>query len=213
MKNTIIQLCILVLAVSSFAQGTKSIVLNPPDLTRGSTVMKALSARASEKAFDTTELKLKDLSDLLWAANGINRPGSGKRTAPSAMNAQDVDVYVTMKSGIWFYNAKKNILESVAKGDYRKLVADKQENFSNAPVFCLLVSDISRFPVGTDSLKMIWAAFDAGIVSQNISLFCASAGLSTRPRASMDQQKLREVLKLRDTQRLMLNNPVSYSKD
>jgi len=213
MKKIILQICIVILAISSFAQAPKPIMLNPPDLTRGSAVMKALSARASEKAFDTAALKLQDLSDLLWAANGINRPESGKRTAPSAMNAQDIDVYLSMKSGIWFYNAKKNRLESVADGDYRKFVADKQENFSNAPVFCLLVSDISRFPVGTDSLKMIWAAFDAGIVSQNISLFCASAGLATRPRGSMDQQKLREVLKLRDTQRLMLNNPVSYLKD
>ena len=118
-----------------------------------------------------------------------------------------------MKSGIYLYDAKKHILESVVDGDYRKLVADKQENFAKAPVICLLVSDISRFRSGGDSLKIIWAAFDAGIVSQNISLFCASVGLATRPRASMDQQKLRKILKLKDSQRLMLNNPVSYKKD
>jgi nitroreductase len=81
---------------------------------------------------------------------------------------------------------------------------------AKAPVICVLVSDISRFRAGADSLKLIWAAEDAGIVSQNISLFCASIGLATRPRASMDQQKLREILKLKDTQHLMLNNPVSY---
>ena len=213
MRKTIIQICFAVLAGSLFAQGTKTIVLNPPDLTRGLPVMKALSVRASEKDFDTAKLKLQDLSDLLWAANGINRPDIGKRTAPSAQNAQDIDIYVVMKSGIYLYDAKKHILESVADGDYRKLVADRQENFAKAPVICLLVSDISRFRNGGDSLKLAWAAFDAGIVSQNISVFCASVGLATRPRASMDQQKLREIMKLKDSQRLMLNDPVSYKKD
>lgn len=73
-----------------------------------------------------------------------------------------------------------------------------------------LVSDISRFRFGEDSLRLAWAAMDAGIVSQNISLFCASVGFATRPRAGMNQQKLREILTLKDSQHLMLNNPVSY---
>ena len=77
----------------------------------------------------------------------------------------------------------------------------------------MLVSDISKFRSGEDSLKLVWAAADAGIASQNISLFCASVGFATIPRASMDQQKLREILKLKDSQHLMLNNPVSYKKD
>jgi SagB-type dehydrogenase family enzyme len=212
MKKIIIYGWFAILASSLFAQGTRTIILNPPDLTRGLPVMKALSLRASGKDFDTTALKLQDLSDLLWAANGINRMETGKRTAPSAMNAQDIDVYVSMKSGIYLYDAKRHVLESVVGGDFRKLLADKQENFATAPVICLLVSDISRFRSGDDALKMTWAAFDAGIVSQNISLFCASLGLDTRPRASMDQQKLRTLLKLKDSQHLMLNNPVSYQK-
>ena len=213
MKKIIIYIWFAVLSSSLFAQGIKTIVLNPPNLTRGFSVMKALSLRASEKNFDTATLKLQDLSDLLWAANGINRADVGKRTAPSAMNAQDIDVYVSMKSGFYLYDAKKHSLELVVDGDYRKLVADKQENFATAAVICLLVSDISRFHNGGDSSKLILAAFDAGIVSQNISIFCASVGLSTRPRATMNQQKLREILKLKDSQRLLLNNPVSYKKN
>ncbi len=213
MKKFIIYACFALFTVSSFSQSTKTIVLNPPDLNRGLPVMRALTVRASEKDFDTAALKIQDLSDLLWAADGINRPESGKRTAPSAQNAQDIDVYVSVKSGIYLYNAGKNLLEPVADGDYRKLIADKQENVAKAPAILLLVSDISRFRSGGDSLKLIWAAFDAGIVSQNISLFCASAGLATRPRASMDQQKLKEILKLKSTQHLMLNNPVSCKKN
>ena len=84
---------------------------------------------------------------------------------------------------------------------------------AKAPLICLLVSDISRFKFGEDSLKLEWAAADAGIVSENISIFCASVGFATRPRASMDKQKLRKLLGLKETQYLMLNNPVSYIKD
>lgn len=189
------------------------ITLNPPDLTRGLPVMKALSLRASEREFDTTSLSLQDLSDLLWAANGVNRPESGKRTAPSAINAQDIDIYVCMKSGVYLYNANNHLLNLVVPGDYRKLVAGSQEDVLKAPVICLLVSDISRFSRGDETKKLVWAAEDAGIVSQNISIFCASVGLATVPRATMDFPKLKEVLKLKDSQYLMLNNPVSYKKE
>jgi len=209
MKKIII--CFSFLLSSMFAQGT--IVLNPPDLTRGLTVMKALSLRSSERDFDTISPSLQDLSDLLWAANGINRPESGKRTAPSAINAQDINVYVFIKSGVYLYNPNKHLLDFVISGDYRKLVAGRQENIAKAPVMCLLVSDISRFSRGEDSLKLVWAAEDAGIVSQNISIFCASVGLATVPQAPMDSQKLREILKLKDSQHLMLNNPVAYKKE
>ncbi len=213
MKKIIVCFCILVLASSLFSQNLNTIVLNPPDLTRGLPVMKALSVRASVKEFDTTRLKLQDLSDLLWAANGINRPDVGKRTAPSAQNAQDIDVYVFMNSGIYLYNAPKHSLDMVVENDHRGFIAGKQENVAWPPVICLLVSDISRFHFGADSLKLVWAAEDAGIVSQNISVFCASVGLVTRPRAGMDQEKLRAILNLKETQHLMLNHPVSYKKE
>ena len=141
-----------------FAQNTKTIVLNPPNMTRGLPVMKALSLRASANEYDTTRISLQDLSDLLWASNGINRPDVGKRTAPSAINAQDIDVYVCMASGTYLYDAKKHALDLMIIGDYRKLVAGRQENVAKAPVICLLVSDISRFKFGADSIKLVWAA-------------------------------------------------------
>jgi SagB-type dehydrogenase family enzyme len=213
MKNIAVYIWLTILAYPLFAQSTKTIVLNPPDMTRGLPVMKALSLRASATDFDTTKIKLQDLSDLLWASNGVNRPDVGKRTAPSAINAQDIDVYVSMESGIYLYDAKKHILDLITDGDYRKLIAGRQENVAKAPVICLLVSDISRFKFGEDSLKLVWAAEDAGIVSQNISLFCASIDLATRPRATMDLIKLHELLKLKKSQYLMLNNPVSIKKD
>ena len=213
MKKTLIHIWFIILTSSSFAQSTNTIVLNPPDLNRGLPLMRALSLRASTTQWDTTNLNLQDLSELLWAANGINRPEISKRTAPSAMNAQDIDVYAFLKSGIYLYDAKKHLLELVVDSDHRNLIAGTQENVAKAPVICLMVTDIAKFKVGDDSLKLFWAAADAGIVSQNISIYCASVGLATRPRASMDQEKLREILKLKDSQHLMLNNPVSYKKD
>ena len=213
MKRIIAYLCFTAIVSSVAAQESKTIILNPPDLTRGLPVMQALSLRVSATEFDTTSLSLQDMSDLLWAANGINRPESGKRTAPSARNWQDIDVYVVMKSGAYIYNHTKHSLNFITGGDHRALVAGRQENFAVAPLFCVMVSDFSRFSSGDDSSKMVIAAYDAGIVSQNISIFCASVGLDTRVRAWMDKEKLRDILKLKDSQHLMLNNPVSYKKD
>jgi SagB-type dehydrogenase family enzyme len=211
LRIAIVALLISLIAMSetSNAQKLEPVKLNPPRLDRGLTVMRALEARSSAQEFDGRKLDLQDLSDLLWAANGVNRPQSGKRTAPSAMNAQDIDLYLLREDGAYLYNAAEHKLEPVAVGDLRALAAGRQDKFARAPAICLLVSDISRFSHGDDSLKMIWAAEDAGIVSQNIALFCAGAGLATRPRASMDVKRLKEALKLSPTQHPMLNCPVS----
>jgi SagB-type dehydrogenase family enzyme len=206
-------ICFLVFATilqSLYGQELKSIALNPPDKTRGLPVMQAFEKRASASAFSSDKLKLKDLSDLLWAADGINRPELKKRTAPSAMNAQDIDLYVFMEEGIYIYNAAGQTLEPVVSGDQRLLVAGRQTEFAKAAVILVMVSDISRFPGSDDNGKLSMAAMDAGLVSQNISIFCAGTGLITRPRATMDQDKLREILKLKASQYPLLNNPVSY---
>jgi SagB-type dehydrogenase family enzyme len=202
-----------VLIATSLNAQKQTIILNQPDTNRGLPVMKAFAQRSSQAKFDTLNLKLQDLSDLLWAADGINRAELGKRTAPSAMNSQDVDVYVVMKAGAYLYDAKKHELDLVTVGDFRLQVAGRQENFAGAPVFCVLVSDISRFKNGTDSVKLQMAALDAGIVSQNIGLFCAGTGLATHPRVTMDIPKLKEALKLKSSQYLMINNLVAYRKD
>jgi len=101
------------------AQNPKTIKLNEPNKKRGLSVMEALAARASATEWSTQDLSAQDLSDLLWAANGINRPDSGKKTAPSAMNAQDVDIYVFLKDGAYLYEAKTHSLIEVVSGDQR----------------------------------------------------------------------------------------------
>ncbi|MBS0001365.1 MAG: SagB/ThcOx family dehydrogenase [Cyclobacteriaceae bacterium] len=212
MKKLIICLELLFLTGMLSAQAPKFIRLLPPNTDRGISVMKALSLRSSTTDWDTAGLILQDLSDLAWSANGMNRRETGKRTAPSALNAQDIDLYILLKSGIYIYDAAEHLLNLVAEGDFRDLAAGSQPEAAQAPVICLMVSDISRFNAGEEDQRLEWAAIDAGTVSQNIALFCASEGFATRPRVTMDKGNLRKILKLKDSQYLILNNPVSYNK-
>lgn len=186
------------------------IKLKEPDLSRGANVMQALNVRKSVREYGDKELGLSDLSDLLWAANGINRPETGKRTAPSALNSQDVDIYVCMKDGAYLYDAKENSLKRVSTVDLRPAVGGSQEFVKHAPLSLVLVSDISRFPGDDKEHKTLLGAMDVGIVSQNISLFCAATGLVTVPRASMDADALKAALRLSDSQLPLMNHPVGF---
>ncbi len=169
----------------------KTIPLLAPQLTRGLPVMQALKERQSTRAFDTRALSLQDLSDLLWAANGVNRPESGKRTAPSARNTQDIQVYACLAEGTYRYDAKAHTLVPVSVGDVRP---------DGAPLCLVLVSDAQE----------TYSGIDAGIVSQNISIFCAAVGLGTYPRGTMDRPTLTKALNLQDKQHLQLCHPIGY---
>ncbi len=196
---------------SACGQPSKDIALNAPSETGGLSVQEALWQRKSYRGgIDSRELPLQQLSDLLWAANGVNRP-DGKRTAPSAIDAKDVDVYVVMPAAAYLYDADANVLKWVADGDLRKAASGGQTFVETAPVVLLLVSDVARFGERMDAATVeVFAGIDVGIVSQNISLFCAGNGLATIPRAMMDQAALREALQLKESQRLMLNNAVGF---
>ena len=209
-KVQLLLLC-LVISVATFA-ADKVIRLPKPNLNRNSEVMEAFANRHSTREYAAKALTLTDLSDLLWAANGINRPEEGKRTAPSAMNKQDVDVYVVLPEGTYLYDAKAHQLNLVAEGDHRGAVAGGQAFVKSAPVSLLLVSDLSRLGDAKNTHTQLMGAVDAGIVSQNISIFCSAAKLATVPRASMDTAKLKSVLKLTDTQLPLMNHPVGYHK-
>ena len=204
---------LLVLAASvSFAQlSGQKIELPKPNLDKGHSIMKSLSLRKSAAAQDfqkAKDLSLAEISDLLWAANGVNRAGEGKRTAPSAMNSQEIDVYVLAKTGAYFYDAKTHSLNLIANSDLRAMGAGSQAVFADTPINVLLVADISKFAHGDEAGKQRLGAMDAGIVSQNISLFCSGTGLITRARASMDSQGLSKALKLTASQIPMLNHPI-----
>ena len=209
-KVQLLLLCLFI-SVATFA-ADKVIRLPKPNLNRNSEVMEAFANRHSTREYAAKALTLNDLSDLLWAANGINRTEEGKRTAPSAMNKQDVDVYVVLPEGTYLYDAKAHQLNLVAEGDHRGTVAGGQAFVKSAPVSLLLVSDLSRLGDAKNTHTQLMGAVDAGIVSQNISIFCSAAKLATVPRASMDTAKLKSVLKLTDTQLPLMNHPVGYHK-
>lgn len=199
-------------ALSCKAQAQESIKLNAPNLGGGKNIMAAFSERKSTRAYSTKELSMQDLSDLLWAGNGFNRPEEGNRTAASCLNKQDVDIYVVMKSGAYIYNAKNSALNLVAEGDYREAVAGGQEFAIDAPVNLVLVSDLAHFGgIGNVGANQM-GAIDVGIVSGNISLYCSGVGLATVPRATMDKEKLRTIFKLRTDQLPILTHPVGYMK-
>ena len=199
-----VQLLLVCLMFSVVALAAEKVIKLPkPNLGRTGSVMKALSERHSTREFAAKALSLSDLSDLLWAANGVNRKDSGKRTAPSALNKQDVDVYVVLPEGSYLYDAQNHQLT---------LVADGQAFVKSVPVSLVLVSDVSRFGDAKNTRNQLMGAMDAGIVSQNISIFCSSAKLATVPRASMDGNQLKKVLKLKDSQIPMMNHPVGYFK-
>ena len=209
MKKIQLILVLLVVSTAVFA-ADKVVKLPEPNINRSGTVMKAFSKRQSTREYAIKALSMGDLSDLLWAANGINRKDSGKRTAPSALNKQDIAVYVVLPEGSYLYDANSHQLDLVAEGDYRALVAGGQDFVNSAPLSLVLVSDLSLFGDPTSLHCQLTGAMDAGIVSENIALFCASANLATVPRATMDTDQLKSVLKLKEGQMPLLNNVVGY---
>lgn len=208
MKSIFLSLVAACMLSGAYAQTLSPIQLKAPEKKAGLSVMETLANRHSTREFSNKNLTLQELSNLLWAANGINRPEKRMRTAPSAMNAQEVDVYVCMEEGAFLYDAKSNQLQPVIQEDLRGLVGGKQTFVKNAPVVLLMVSDLSKLPGGNSEQTKLMAAIDAGIVSQNISIACSGLGLITVPRASMDKEALAQKLKLKSTQLLLMNNPV-----
>jgi SagB-type dehydrogenase family enzyme len=198
--------------LSLFAADMAPVKLSAPNKDRGLTVMKALSVRASVREWNGKPLELQDMSDLLWAANGINRQEKAMRTAPSYRNVQDISLYVITRDGAYLYDPKENVLAPVAAGNFMAEAAGRQKSVENAAAVIILVSDLTKIDVKDKCEKIKWAAVDAGAVVENICVFCAGAGLATVPRATMDVEKLRVILKLKDTQEPIMNNPVGYGK-
>jgi len=211
-KFLVLMLLSMSATLSAYAQPLKDIALAAPSRAGGLTVTESLWLRRSWRGgIDSRELPLQTLSDLLWAANGVNRPESGGRTAPSAIGAKDVDIYVVMPAAAYRYDAEANTLRWVADGDLRAASSGGQEFVQSVPVVLLLVSDTERFGSRMDAATIdIFAGIDVGIVSQNISVFCAGHGLATIPRAMMDTVALTAALALKPSQRLLLNNAVGF---
>ena len=189
--------------------GAETVKLPAPTGDSGVTVVQALKARHSERAFSEREIPLETLSGVLWAANGFNRPD--KRTNATGMNKQTIVVYAIMKSGAYRYDAKENALVKVCDEDLRPAIAAQQPFAATAPVSILIAADLSD-PIYSGAGRSL-SNYDAGIVSGNIYLYCAANGLVTVCRASMDQAALKKALKLGDKTVLHLNHPIGYPSE
>jgi nitroreductase len=182
----------------------KPIVLPQPQTEGGRPLMQVLKDRKSAREFSDQKLSPQVLSNLLWAACGINRP-DGHRTAPSARNKQEIDVYVVMAEGAYLYNAKDNRLEPVAKEDLRA-AAGTQPFVAQAPLNLVYVADKTKAGGGDD----IWSFANTGFIAQNVYLYCASEGLATVVRGSVQQEVLAKALKLRADQKITLAQTVGH---
>jgi len=207
MKRILYSLFISLIAGTVLA---RSIDLPTPKRTGGMPLMDALTKRSTGREFDSGELSAQQLSSLLWACFGINRP-DGKRTAPSAMDCRETDIYVVMKQGAYVYDAKSNKLDLVVAEDLRSLAAT-QAFATNAPVNLVFVADRARMGNSSAEEKRTYAYIDVGYISQNAYLFCASEGLATGARASVDRKALALKLRLRSDQMIVLGQSVGYSK-
>jgi len=195
-------------ATSLLAQDLKPVVLPPPQTDGGRPLMQVLKERKTTRDFAPDKLPTQVLSNLLWAAFGVNRP-DGRRTAPSAMNWQEIDVYVATSDGLFLYNAKANRLELILAQDIRSATGT-QPFVGIAPLNLVYVADTSK--TGSTPDSDLYAGADAGFISQNVYLFCASENLATVVRGSVYRAALAKVMKLRPEQKILLAQTVGYPK-
>ena len=196
----------------AYPQDIKPVKLPAPQMQGGKPLMQALKERKTDRAFSSKELPQQTLSDMLWAADGINRPDSGRRTAPSAKNMQEIDIYVAKADGVYLYDAKANMLTPVLPGDIRALTG-KQAFVKDAPVNLVFVADFSKMGDLKEADANFYAATDTGFISENVYLFCSSSGLATVVRAMVDKPALAKAMKLRPDQQVILTQTVGYPKD
>ena len=209
----------ILLSIASVAAvavtNAQDINLPAPDFSQSSTsTIEALKTRHSVRSFTNKELTNQQLSNLCWAACGQSRDAQ-HITAPTAMNKQEIRLFVFTKNGAFEYVAKDNKLLKKADGDHRSLIAGgkqfKQDFVMDCPVSLLMVIDFEKFG-SQDSHAQMMGCVDAGIVSENINLYCQSVGLATVPRATHDTEGLKALLGLGDKQLPILNNPVGFEK-
>lgn len=210
-KTIMIGACMAMIAFASWAAEADlaDISLPAPRMEGGKPLMQALKERQSSRAFSPQPLPAQVLSDLLWAAFGVNRPDSGKRTAPSARNWQEVDIYAVMEHGAYIYDARANRLKPAAKGDLRKLTGT-QDFVGSAPLNLVYVADLDRMEGSAPEGQTLSSSADVGFISQNVYLFCASEGLATVVRGLVPRDALAEALNLSERQRIILAQTVGY---
>jgi nitroreductase len=198
------------LSTTAAAQTLSPMKLPPPRTDGGRPLMQVLKERHTTREFTLKPLSSQTLSDLLWAAFGINR-ADGHRTAPSARNWQEIDVYITLPEGAYVYDAKANVLQPVVAADLRAATGT-QPYVGQAAVNLVYVSDGKKTGGASAEDRTTMTYADTGFIAQNVYLFCASEGLVSVVRASVDRAALGRRLNLRPEQQITLAQSVGYPK-
>jgi nitroreductase len=203
---------IIFMSLPSIAQDIK---LVKPDKSGGIPLMQALNNRTSSREYDNRKLTDEQLSGLLWAAWGINRPEEGKHTAPSSNNKQEMQVYVSLESGLYLYVPESHLLKQIHNRDIRKSTG-KQDFVEIAAVNLVFVSDLIKAGVtnpekaGPEALNS--SAINTGFMAQNVYLYCASEKLACVVRGWMDTPELAKAMELAPHQRIIVSQTVGYPK-
>jgi nitroreductase len=185
--------------------------LPPPRTDGGKPIMQVFRERKSTREFSVRTLPAQMMSDLLWAAFGVNRSTNSHRTAPSAMNSQEIDLYVATADGLFLYDAPAHQLNPVQAEDLRARTGG-QAFVKDAPVALIFVADLPRLTKAKPEDREFYAAIDTGFISQNVYLFCASEGLATVIH-ELDKTGLARAMKLRPGQKVIIAQSVGYPKD
>jgi SagB-type dehydrogenase family enzyme len=195
--------------VATTALATTPISLPTPQQRIGMDLMEALQQRQSIRNFSSDSLSYQELSDVLWAAFGINRPETGKRTAPSAMNRQEIQIYAALASGLYRYDASGHQLIKVSDKDIRSDTG-RQDWVAQAPLNLIYVSDFSQLDRGDDTAKKLISSTNAGFIGQNVYLYCAAAGLATVVRGGFNEQMLAKSMQLPEHMKIILTQTVGH---
>jgi nitroreductase len=194
----------------TLAEETKPIQLLKPEMGSSNPLIQLLWKRMSSREFSPEPLPVEVLSNLLWAAFGINR-ADGKRTAPTASNRQEIDIYVATAKGLYLYDAKANLLNPILADDIRRMTG-RQPYVKEAAANLIYVADYSKMGTGTSEVKDLYSAAATGAISENVYLYCASEGLATVVRVGIDKPVLASVMKLRPDQKIILAQSVGYPR-
>lgn len=209
LKKIIHTVCIVLLFNLISCGQEKMIKLPEPQKTGGMPLMDALSQRKTSRSYSPKELDLQTLSNLLWAANGINRADNGLRTAPSAVNWQEIEVYISFEKGVYIYNAVENTLELYMEKDIRESTG-RQPFVKDVPVNLIYVADFNRMGDRAYDVKHWYSAADAAFIAQNVYLFCASENLATVVRGAVEKEELKRIMNLPENKHVVLCQSVGY---
>lgn len=205
-KTAFLAAFLFMFAATAYSQ--EILKLPAPKTEGGMPLMQALKERKSNREFSSRKLSPETLSSLLWAAWGINRP-DGHRTAPSARNLQDIDIYVAMSDGLYLYIAKDHQLRKILNEDIRAATGN-QDYVKNAALNLIYVSDLARLKVPDPMAAEFYTGAHTGFIAQNVYLFCASEGLSAVVRGNINREALAIKMKLREDQKITLAQSVGY---